>query len=334
MYIDFEDYRPEIPRVERALSGGTAVLITWTIHALFVLLLIFGPQYLPKQSVAAAPVQVASAPEQSPRFVFVQPKLDIAKPQPKPDVAFSDKDRVMSSIEKAPDPRNAMPYMRGNTRERVEGDFGPRTPPRPPEQRPPAASEGDRPNPQADGQVASTDTARSLLKLPTAPSALPALSTPGAGQGSHGILGEAIRNLQRYTQNQRFDNPQGSGQGQGLIQFDSKGVDFGPWLARFVAQVKRNWFIPSAAMIMKGHVVITFNVHRDGTITRHRGEAAVDRGRLHARRGERADLVESDAAAAAGVPVGHGVLHRDVSLQRDRARGMTWCRRARSNSGS
>src|SRR5207245_1172569 len=51
------------------------------------------------------------------------------------------------------------------------------------------------------------------------------------------------------------------------IQFDTKGVEFGPWIRRFIAQVKRNWFIPYAAMSMKGHVVITFNVHKDGAIT-------------------------------------------------------------------
>ena len=34
---------------------------------------------------------------------------------------------------------------------------------------------------------------------------------------------------------------------------------------RFVAQVKRNWLILYAAMSMQGHVVITFNVHKDGT---------------------------------------------------------------------
>jgi len=31
--------------------------------------------------------------------------------------------------------------------------------------------------------------------------------------------------------------------------------------------VKRNWFVPYAAMSLKGHVVITFNVHKDGRIT-------------------------------------------------------------------
>jgi TonB family protein len=51
------------------------------------------------------------------------------------------------------------------------------------------------------------------------------------------------------------------------IQFDTKGVEFGPWLRRFVAQVRHNWFIPQAAMTFHGHCVLTFNIHKDGTIT-------------------------------------------------------------------
>jgi TonB family protein len=75
-----------------------------------------------------------------------------------------------------------------------------------------------------------------------------------------GTMGDALRNLQRYQQGD-------SGQFGPEIQFDTKGVEFGLWIPRFVAQVKRNWFIPYAAMSMKGHVVITFNVHKDGSIT-------------------------------------------------------------------
>jgi TonB family protein len=87
-------------------------------------------------------------------------------------------------------------------------------------------------------------------------------STPG------GSLGDALRNIQRYLQNQSFDNPQGgTGQFGPAIQFDTKGVEFGPWVRRFIAQIKRNWFVPYAAMTMHGHVVLTFNVHKDGSIT-------------------------------------------------------------------
>jgi TonB family protein len=76
-----------------------------------------------------------------------------------------------------------------------------------------------------------------------------------------GSLRAALRNLQRY--NQRGD----VGEFGPEIQFDTKGVEFGPWIRRFIAQVKRSWFIPYKAMSMKGHVVLTFNVQKDGTIT-------------------------------------------------------------------
>jgi TonB family protein len=39
------------------------------------------------------------------------------------------------------------------------------------------------------------------------------------------------------------------------------------WMSRFNAQIKRSWFVPYAAMGLHGHVVLTFNVHRDGSIT-------------------------------------------------------------------
>jgi TonB family protein len=51
------------------------------------------------------------------------------------------------------------------------------------------------------------------------------------------------------------------------IKFDTRGVEFRPWLVRFIAQVKRNWLLPYGAMSLNGHVAITFNVHKDGSVT-------------------------------------------------------------------
>jgi TonB family protein len=259
MYIDFEDFRPEVPRVERALSVREGVLVSIIIHLLIFIGIILFPE-LPQGKPAAVNV-VPQTPRESPRFVFVQPRVDMPKPQPRNDVDASDQDRVMSSIERPPDPKNELPFARGNSHELEEAA------PAPPNRgnaEETSLAQG-QPNATAEGQMAANDSAKSMLRLPEAPSATPGLKI-GEG-GATGKLGAALRNLQRYVQQQSFDNGQGSGDAQGLIQFDSKGVDFGPWLRRFVAQVKRNWFIPQAAMIMKGHVVITFNIHRDGTIT-------------------------------------------------------------------
>ena len=74
--------------------------------------------------------------------------------------------------------------------------------------------------------------------------------------------------MQKYVQRESFNNPQGGVNEFGpAIQFDTKGVEFGPWIRRFVAQVKRNWFVPNAAYAMRGRVILQFNVHKDGSIT-------------------------------------------------------------------
>ncbi len=258
MYIDFEDLRPETPRVERALSVREGILISIIIH----LLIFIGTLFLPDLPQAQPAMTAANPiPRESPRFVFMQPRIDVPKPQPKVEVDASDQDRMMSTIQRPPDPRNPLPFARGNSRQLEEADIAPPNEGRAPES---SVAEG-RPNEPAEGQTAANDPSRSMLRLPENPAATPALKI--GETAANGKLGNALRNLQRYVQQQSFDNPQGSGDAQGLIQFDSKGVDFGPWLRRFVAQVKRNWFVPQAAMILKGHVVITFNIHRNGAIT-------------------------------------------------------------------
>ena len=167
---------------------------------------------------------------------------------------MSDIDRRARSVERAPDPRNPLPFSRGNTTERIDASPDPKP-------TPPAAGEAapTQPQPQA-----------SPLPAPDGPNGFARSQEPQRPSNtSSGILADAIKNVQKYAQKEGFVNLQG-GQNQEFgpfINFDSKGVEFGPWIARFVAQVRRNWFIPMAAMTMRGHVVVTFNVHKDGRIT-------------------------------------------------------------------
>ena len=260
MYIDFEDLRPDTPRVEGALSVREGVLISIIVHLLLLIAVILVPDLLPQSVRPKPPTAVNQHQGQTPRFVFMQPRVDVSKPQPRRDVDASDQDRRLSTIAPPPKPENEMPFARGNSREREEADIAPPARGTAPEN---SVAQGT-PNAEAEGRMAANDPS-AMMRLPETPNAPPGLRL--GDTGSKGALGNALRNLQRYVQNQSFDNPTGSGDSQGLIQFDSKGVDFGPWLRRFVAQVKRNWFVPQAAMIMKGHVVITFNIHRNGAIT-------------------------------------------------------------------
>src|SRR5438093_164217 len=258
MYFDFEDYRPDISPVGRAISWREGVLLSIIVHLAVLVFMLAAPRLFPYDANAARAraLLLQQQAEQTPRFVFVQPRLDLPAPKPPPRAEDSDQDRLRRSPEQL-NPTNPLPFSRGNTPERVEEV---------PQERP--RGQGPAPEPAAGQQAENNpppETAKTQLPAPKPPA--PQDGANGRAPTSGGALGEALRNLQRYVQRDRFENSQGNGQFGPEIQFDTKGVEFGPWIRRFIAQVKRNWFIPYAAMSMKGHVVITFNVHKDGSIT-------------------------------------------------------------------
>jgi len=268
MYFDFEDRGWDIGSINRSLSWREGILLSIIVHLLLIMLVILKPEWpLPgmteEEITQQAELKRQRERDAAQRFVFVAPREDIEAPKPPPTPELSDKNRVARAPERSPNPTNPMPFSRGNTPERVDGPLGPAAPP------PTDPGDGGRDQRSGQQKPAGQDGSQggSGLILPGPPEAVPRGSASRPG-GLQGTIGEALRNLQRYTQGERFENPQGgSGAFGPAIQFDTKGVEFGPWIRRFVAQIKRNWFIPYAAMALKGHVVITFYVHKDGTIT-------------------------------------------------------------------
>jgi TonB family protein len=270
MYFEIDESRPETPTIESAISRREGVLLSIVGHLLAILAIVFVPE-LPfvQRAIARAEearlraIELAREREQAAvrRFVFVQPRADFeaAKAPPRPEL--SDRNRLAQTIERALKPTNPLPYARGNTSERVEAA----TPsPEPPHAAPEPAERGT-----GDGHPAAPREVAPPVE--PAPHGLTYAPAPAGRPGSRlpvpGALAEALRNIERYVP-ESFNNPQGGATDFGsTIQFDTKGVEFGPWIRRFVAQVKRNWFIPYAAMSLRGHVVITFFVHKDGTIT-------------------------------------------------------------------
>ena len=265
MYFNFEDYRPDTPTLPRSLSRLEVVLLTVVFYLCIVIFILVTPR-LPwfqaweaerLQAVADQQKLLEERQRDNARFVFMEPLVDKKAPKPPQRAELSDIDRKAQTVERAPKPTNNMPFSRGNTVERIEG-----TPPAPQQQRVQPPQPQQRAENQAQG-----------LALPdSAAGAEPrAVETPQPTRGpSAGVIADAIRNVQKYVQKDTFGNLQGGGGDMDFekgIQFDSKGVDFGPWLRRFVAQIRRNWNIPMAAMTMKGHVVVTFYVGKDGRIT-------------------------------------------------------------------
>jgi TonB family protein len=268
MYLDFDEYRPDIQPIGRAISWREGVLISIIVHLIVVIAILLLPRFFPYDAEAARQ-RALLAPQANdlvPRFVFVQPRVDPTAPKPPDRGEASDKDRMARTPLQSPKLPDPLPFSRGNSPERVESV------------EPPAArGQGPRPDP-AEGRQAENRPAdvagdtTSQLKLPESPSSLQFPTRPPSAQNGRtapgGGLGDALRNLQRFVEHDTFDNPQGGGGQFGPeIQFDTKGVEFGPWIRRFIAQVKSNWLIPYAAMSSRGHVVITFNVHKNGTIT-------------------------------------------------------------------
>ena len=253
MLFDFDDRHRDIEPVGSAINRRDGVAVSIGFHVALFVALLFLPQLLPqRQDAQAVAPPEQQRPTNDPMFVFVQPKMDLPPTRQPERPEMSDVDRSARTPDRMPELTNPLPAARGNSTERTEAS---------PEEK----MRGDGPAPQPAPAAPSvetppatdprTDPQMAMMQRPQVP--------PPAG----GSLGEALKNLQKYVQNESFNNQKGQTQEFGPLQFDTKGVEFGPWIRRFVSQVRRNWFVPMAAMTMRGRVVITFNVHRNGAIT-------------------------------------------------------------------
>ncbi|MEO7190671.1 MAG: TonB C-terminal domain-containing protein [Vicinamibacterales bacterium] len=244
MYLDFDDHRPETPRVASVISVREGVLLSLVVHMAFVIAVLVAPEKFFRAD-PAEPVLTPQSREPL-RFVEVLPmKERLAKPLRLAD--SSDLDRRAATRERAPTPENPKPVSRGNTPEPVVG--GPTA----------RAGQPEPPGPPAPPSPAPA---------PEVPSKGMAVEAPAApAKPAGGTLAQSLRNLQQYLKHENFDNPQGGDAEQSTdIQFDSMGVDFGPWLRRFKNQVERNWSPPDV-FSYKGRTIIQFYVLRNGFIT-------------------------------------------------------------------
>ena len=259
IHFDIDNRYEDEAVVGSAISRREGVVFSVVVHILLIVAILLVPK-LPMFQVSPeelarrrAELERQLRAQQDERFVFVQPRIDMKSLQPPPRAPLSDQDRRAQTREAPPKPTNTAPFARGNTSEQLEAQNNER-----------AAGEQNQNQPTLQPQPDS----QQARVLPPSDEGFRRPTPQTQQQKPNGSLGEALRNLQQYVQKQTFDNPQGGlNQPGASIQFDTKGVEFGPWLRRFVAQVRHNWFIPQAAMTFHGHCVLTFNIHRDGTIT-------------------------------------------------------------------
>ena len=248
--------------------------------------------------------QVLLQDSEEPSFVFVAPRLDAeADEPPGPEALPSDRDRTSRSPIRTLDPDNPLPVADGNSLEFVQAEEPSETldlrpdgdvddldsedllgeddvEVEPDDVRLAELTSGDR-----EAVESAAEPAENPGALPDDLSGVPrlaesTLTVPGSGPGdpddprsdaeirADGLLGQVRETLRRSLDQQTFGNVSGdTGRYGPEIQFDTKGVEFGPWIRRFVAQIRRNWFIPYSVLSNRGHVVLTFHVHRDGALT-------------------------------------------------------------------
>lgn len=242
MYLDFDDHRPETPSVPPVISRREGVLLSLVFHLSLTIVYLLTPE-----GFFAAPVVPVEArpPQDNVQFVMMEPLME--RPvAPPPQAEASDLDRRATSRERPPTPENPAPFSRGNTPDKVVGA---------PSGEPPKGDNSNAP-PTPDPTPPAPDAPSIVANDPAPPR--------GGGRG----LANSLQNLSKYLQQNNFANDRGGQPEQDAqISFDSKGVDFGWWLRRFVTHVKSNWNIPVMAQVTPGRVVITFNVHRNGFIT-------------------------------------------------------------------
>src|SRR4051794_13758227 len=236
MYFDFEDYRPDIQPVGRAISWREGILLSVIVHMAVAILLLLAPRFFPFDAAAARAAAVAAEQEHqpAPRFVFVQPRVDTKAPKPPLRGAPSDQDRQSRTVEQPKPPSNPLPFSRGNTRERVEQAERQAARGQGPEPDPAAGQQARaEPEPAPPAEPPPVPESSTALRFPSNRTQLPQSGIGGRAPAAGGSLGDALQNLQRYVQKDQFDNAQGGGAFGPALQFDTKGVEFGPWVRRF-----------------------------------------------------------------------------------------------------
>src|SRR5687767_7794188 len=122
MYFDFDDRYSGIEPVGSAINRRDGVAVSIVVHALLALVLFFGPQFLPQPPPPDEIIQMKPRPkpEDAPRFVFVDPKMDLPPLRQLERAELSDVDRTVRSPEKGPALENPLPMARGNSSQRTE----------------------------------------------------------------------------------------------------------------------------------------------------------------------------------------------------------------------
>ena len=259
-----------MPRSRRNQYGDERITLRQTLVIAVVLHLMLGGFMQWKPDLLFSDPVVVEPPHQPLEFRFVDvPETELPDDTPDTDV-MSDRDRIAADESERTDAED--PFNEGNTSQEVlrsdPAPFEPQPEPRPPS--PEVAS--------AEATTTSTEETTTAEEVTAEETAAPPETTTAAVQPlareapplpprRDSLRNSLARGLQRYVEPEVFGNEDGGAQGQGLVQFDTKGYDLGEYLANVLRIIERNWKmnIPPAARVqgIEGAVFVSLSIDRN-----------------------------------------------------------------------
>lgn len=291
----------ELEPEEVRWRGRSLFFLSIILHVVLIAFVLVAPDMF-RRGAEMMGIVVERKPAQE-YTLLIPPDLLRKLNQPPPQANnLSDRNRRAQGKSPKVNPNGLrMPYSLGNTPlPEAAGGGKPQPPPAPPAASPPA------PSATSPGASASAPPAPKKEDNLAAQLRLEDVKPPGGSSGRRldlGTPGDAIQQAAQAAMRGRGAgaipgagdspnqlsnlNPNFSTEGP-IILSDTKGVDFGPYLARVVYTVRRNWYsvIPEAARLgQKGRVAIVFEIVKDGSVPQLRlvgssGLEALDRAAL------------------------------------------------------
>jgi TonB family protein len=296
------DLETEVARWRRR----TYFLLAVFLQIAFGLIVMFTPHLFERLIGATPVVAVQPKPRQEQTMLYFPPDLLRSRKTPPKTNTLSDKNRTAQGKSPKVDKNGLhMPYIRGRSRlpEIAGGHHAPAPPPKPPAPKPgpKEMAQAAKPTPPAPPAPKKEPPEEAQLRLsnvkPPDLSGAPHIRIPTStpGQAIQQSLQAAIQNPSgpgaagpgdSPDQFQNI-NPNFSTSGP-IILSDTRGVNFGPYLARVVYIVRRNWYavIPESARLgEKGRVALVFEIIKDGSVPQLRllassGSPALDQAAL------------------------------------------------------
>ncbi len=272
-----------------------AIWLSVILHLSIIILVLNGERLLgllPHRTVAVVPL---TNRDKELTYLELPPDAQKLSQPPKNSNIISDKNRIATS--KAPhlDPKELKRILDSAR----AGTPGTNAPPPQPTQAPSPAQNAGAPQPQQSPPASPPQNSQNQMAKLQAP---PVAEAPKINFNNSLSAGSAIEQAARAALQNKSGGTYGGGDGgdyglgqgqrgqvQGNLEVlsDTMGVDFGPYLARVLHDVRQNWYnvIPESArppLMKKGKLAIEFAILKDGKIAGQRvvatsGDVALDR---------------------------------------------------------